>query len=149
MTNKEMMDKEMIDKIYKVIAYKTLSFGCKLLRTSKDQSQKIYYTLEPTPFGKIHISSIPFWDMIIEIDPDWISKGSWDEYKVIWHPVMIGDVLDWVYHNKEKWKSVLEIFNNLSRRRTYMRKPIEDQDSECILFIYNLINDPTRENDIS
>lgn len=83
----------MIDKIYEVIADKSLTFGCKLLRTSNDWSQKTYYTLEPTPFGKLHISSMPFWDMTIEVDPDWISRGSWDEYKTIWHPVMIGDVL--------------------------------------------------------
>ena len=133
----------MIEKIYDIIADKTLNFGCKILRTSNDWSQKIYYALEPTPFGKLHISSIPFWGMTIEVDPDWISKSSWDEYRIIWHPVMIGDVLDWI-EKKDFPQPLMSTY--LQQVLCYWwdkRLPIEQQrwDDNLILFIYNLINE--------
>jgi len=71
--------------------------------------------------------------MIID-DVEW-------KYKIIWHPVMIWDVLDWFYSNIEL--PVVE------RRRTCdtilfewkdKRKPLQDQPIECIEYIYNLLS---------
>lgn len=68
-------------------ADKTMSFWCIVNRISNGRSDKIYYILEPTPFGKLHLSSIPFWSMMIEVSEDDISKSSWDKYIPLWHPI--------------------------------------------------------------
>lgn len=69
-------------------------------------------------------------------------------------PVMIWDVLDWMYGNKKECdpvyiKSVTRWPNEMvGNNREFLitiwgeyRKPIEDQTDECIDFIYNLIKD--------
>jgi len=68
-------------------ADKTLSFWCIVNRINREWFDKIYYVLEPTPLGKLHLSSIPFWSMMIEVSEDDISKSSWDKYAPIWHPI--------------------------------------------------------------
>lgn len=74
------------------------------------------------------------WHHMIIDDVEW-------KYKIIWHPVMIWDVLDWFYSNIEL--PVVE------RRRTCdtilfewkdKRKPLQDQPIECIEYIYNLLS---------
>lgn len=59
----------------------------------------------------------------------------------ITNPVMIGDVLDWrmlkqpiEYWWEKEWIEIL-------RRWWLKREPLEKQSEECILFIYNLINE--------
>lgn len=88
---------------------------------------------------------------------------------VIWHPVMIGDVLDWLEKDytvdtkriipwfeldkksSEDWKvSMIRMHycEQLWFERAYKRKPIEHQSEECITFIYNLTisHVPKKEN---
>ena len=108
---------QMIDKIYECIADKTLSLWC-------------FYFSEITRKKETY---------------DW---SVWTNYirKVIWHPVMIGDVLGWLWQKDipfviyewwitERWIVILKIDN----WREEKRKPIEDQSDECITFIYNLL----------
>lgn len=104
---------DMLDKIYEVIADKTISNGCK-------------YT---------------FWWDIFQVclhSVESCKKSLWD-IKIIWHPVMIWDVLDWFYMNIElpirDWRETCDI---ILLERNIKRKPIEKQSDECIEYVYNL-----------
>ena len=61
-----------------------------------------------------------------------------NNYRIIWHPVMIGDVLDWIYKTWS-WKDVFHHFNTIAPHWIEMRKPISEQTIECIEYIYNLL----------
>lgn len=118
-----MTKEKMIDKIYEVIADKTLSFGCIYL--DRERRKCTYY-----PCTTIHKDTNDLWNFYwhyYEVE-DW--ENIW-YIKIIWHPVMIWDVLQRTsLHNDEiikKWHD--------------MRKPIDDQSEECITFIYNLTQD--------
>lgn len=68
----------------------------------------------------------------------------WYSPKIIWHPVMIGDVLDWIDNkmgvsNCEYEEFVVEEANiSVLLWREYL-KPIEDQSDDCINYIYSII----------
>ena len=130
-----MNKKQMIDKIYEVIADKEFIFGCKV--------KYEYHWL-----NKI-------WDWWWDLNTtEWIWYCNWHWYheesgdmcgnkykhtykleKIIWHPVMIWDVLDmeWIDDN-----DIIEYIMDLFIEK---RKPIEEQSEECIKFIYNLIKE--------
>lgn len=117
-----MNKKYMIDKIYEVIADKTQSNGC--IIEHKD--------------GKRFTSS-------------WIWSQLPMSDKIIWHPVMIGDVFNWIDYNCNRidnwdWNKS----RNIDRHRdlivqiyyyfiNWLNKPIDNQSEDSILFIYNLI----------
>lgn len=136
----------MIDKIYEVITDKKINMWCKICR---------YHWIIDTV-----LSLIDYWKKIDLILYSWINKNivsaevsieEIEQYKIIWHPVMIGDVLDWIDKNIEKsyeyadwpfnqdWHT--EKRNTIILYREAKRKPIEEQSEKCILFIYNLINE--------
>ncbi len=91
--------KQKIDFIYKKIADKTLSFGCVV------KWEEAYYTileLIPGPVNWIKRAEVMNWYR-------WYGKF-WPvtlipigEYKIIWHPVMIWDVLKWIDKNCVNW----------------------------------------------
>ena len=111
-----MTKEQMIDKIYEVIADKTLSFGCLCIVDS----------MNPIKYRMCR----------------WDERPKTEILKIIWHPVMIWDVLDWI----ESWKSnSLQEF--ISDNITWViqlwkekRKPIEEQELSCISYIYSLIS---------
>lgn len=127
-----MTKQEMIDKIYEVIADKTLSFGCMV---------KSYYDL------RIETISDKFWKKFILLETlsdYWNKEDLLDSFYIIWHPVMIWDVLDWGFENESLYNEkydfwIWEIFGFWKEKR----KPIDNQSEECITFIYNLIKDET------
>lgn len=121
--------KEMISKIYEVIADKTLSFWCRILSPQLN-NYTVIYPLNWYVF--VLNGTLPFKE---------------EEVKSIWHPVMIGDVLDWIENIQtilafHKWEELMYIH----RYRKNKRKPIEDQPEDCILFIYNLIKWQEKKN---
>lgn len=64
--------------------------------------------------------------------------------KTIWHPVMIGDVMNYLnFQTKFSMASLYYIVHDdlafIIENWKDKRKPIEDQTDECIDFIYNLI----------
>lgn len=135
--------KEMLDKIYEVIANKELTMWCKIYDSSKD---KFAYITN----NNIHEQP----DVIYE---DWTSsyvKLHKEYIKIIWHPVMIWDVLDWVltqtYISKEDQiriigfdtgnkDSTVYFYYNFIHMWEETRKPIEDQHRNCISLIYSLL----------
>lgn len=68
----------------------------------------------------------------------------WYSPKIIWHPVMIGDVLDWIdkkiwISNHEYEEFVISEVNMVVLLWDKYLEPIEKQSDECIDYIYSLI----------
>lgn len=132
------------------MANKELTFGC-LIKTSEDETEMICSKLvnEWTSFATI---SYPEgrWCWFTTIyhlrDSEWINLDSKRTIKeIIGHPIMIGNVLDWI--DKKMWVSnceyeefVVEEANiSVLLWREYL-KPIEEQSDECVDYIYSLIS---------
>lgn len=119
---------DMLDKIYEVIADKTLSCWCNILLPNHHNKWPYVYINEEHFFNGYVILNNK--EQIVNID-------EWD-ITVMWHPVMIGDVLDWIenrdntHDNISDWYAVTKYWKN-------KRHPIENQSDECIEYIFNLL----------
>lgn len=144
-----MIREEKINAIYKEMANKKLTFGCKYL-----------------------VSDITdWWDFLTRenegecISFSWCSKDLvfyfWEEEsktyklkKVIWHPVMIGNVIEYLRIACEgfiEWQAVEDstvfwrgrdyktLLNGLVFNWYRADLPIEKQTDECVEYVYNLI----------
>ena len=119
-----MEKQEMIDKIYEVIANKKLTPWCKLIHKEYEGREIIitnyWYEYKSAPrdvWGNNRVK------------PKWI---------IIWHPVMIWDVLDrmkWNRHARYERHDLL----NLIFYWKEAREQIEKQNIECIEWVYDLI----------
>lgn len=145
---------EKISTIYKEIANKELTFGCKILI-----DKEIATVIEEDKY----------WDWIAILREDWwVTRDESDyEFTEIGHPVMIWDVLDY-FKNKRfyctkckkivDWRDVsddqlwgeyycdicnanhlYDIEDDIIFYWFEKRKPIETQEDQCIDYIYNLI----------
>lgn len=67
-------------------------------------------------------------------------------FTIIWHPVMVGDVLDWI--RWDAWDALYKKYNDIQVLQLKIlkyfspRKPIDDQSEKCIKFVYDLL--PTK-----
>lgn len=130
---------EMIKAIYEKVADKTLSFWCKI--------QEFY---EWKNYTHIIINIVNKNEKYYYIRyEDWIWNFNKLTTKIIWHPVMFGDMVNYFeinniklyneyFHNIVHFEWVLEKFTKLWKEK---RKPIEEQSDDCIEEIYNLIKD--------
>lgn len=117
-----MSKQEMLKKIYEVIADKTLSFGCKVLH--KADMGVCYDVKYMYTWGKY-------------------DNRPYNVDEIIWHPVMIGDVLNYIDGITPRTnisQNILDIVFIWWKKN----EPIDDQSEECITFIYNLIKDATK-----
>ena len=139
---------EKIEAIYNQIANKELSFGCKV----KWFDWNLHKFIELEEFNDTHRN---YW--YIDLNKDWMlldvlmSEDFFNETtEIIWHPVMIGDVLDYreiKANNKKrepwKWNWLYWIWDvktmELNREWKLKRLPIEEQSEEAINYIYNLL----------
>ncbi len=118
-----MTRQQKISAIYKKIANKNLTLGCKIVLIDyfwvKTINQEVDW------FGKFEIC----WD----ISRVFTSK---DIEVIIWHKLLIWDILD--YHNKENHWYLLNSWQwvELFGLWEHPRKPIEDQNNKCIDFIH-------------
>jgi len=138
---------EMITKIYEVIADKTLSFGC-LIRHEKVALRWNCIVLWWWYPVKTHVYACYKRSMDDIMSDVWVPK---DGLEIIWHPVMIGDVLDWMYENKIECNVVPEVYDTFWEaigNRTLLvgrtlwlnsRLPIDQQSEECIKYVYDLL----------
>jgi hypothetical protein len=139
-----MTKQEMIDKIYEVISDKTLSFGCKIQFYSKnlnimwDWSKDKGWKKENILWLDYRFSK----DVIVygwsgdEINYVEVEE-EWDHWKcIIWHPVYIWSILDWVWKEYPIYDTITANILNIWKEK---RKPIED-NPEAIEFIYSLIS---------
>ena len=77
---------------------------------------------------------------------DGVNSRCYSIKEIIWHPVMIGDVIDWI---EPYWKGYAQDVRFSQERKRKIdiallqwdkkREPIEAQSDECIDFIYSLI----------
>ena len=142
------MKKEiMLEVIYKKVARKDFSFGCKVnyfydsFQWEEEETLVFLYEVWDSRFFKnldAINKKINFNYCIVE---HLLSQVDNDSYEIIWHPVMIWDVLE---YREQFIEDCIE--DNLSdftieivTKWDYLNKSIEDQSDECIEYIYNLI----------
>lgn len=136
---------EKIDAIYEKIANKDLDFWC-IVESKWGQS----VFLADRTRREIFRTNYRIVDFISKDEP----------MKIIGHPVMIGDMIDFIEKNTQevkpeqtKWEGVIKIQLWCSRGKAIeiftghiifvwqnKRFPIEEQSDECIDFVYSLIS---------
>lgn len=138
--------KEQVKKIYEAIADKTLNFGCRITEVWDNKMFRVTtkYRWNGKKYEICYAQDfIPhyIWSLVFDTE-----LGYKEKIKIIGHPVMIGDVLEYLHKNiEELWYSnVFEVIQILCYRDEYnswkdKRKPIEDQSQECIDFVESLI----------
>jgi hypothetical protein len=121
-----------IDAIYEKIADKTLNFGCNIIIDWKNA----------TLVGKNSVLAYKndTWNWIFEIYFQSIEDKN---YKIIWHPVMIGDVLHYLCHEWSHPNATITQ-NNIDNvyynwNDSAYNKPIDNQSNACIDLVYSLI----------
>lgn len=139
---------EMLDKIYEVIADKTESFWC-LARICDMYSLSWWVETismsKPMPISHINRKFLTKTEWLIGKDKitvmDWedgyryYNNIAWNWiYTVIWHPVMIWDVLDYM----EKWPNFFDEIIPVVDLWIHLRKPIDEQPMKIIEYVYNL-----------
>lgn len=142
---------QMIDKIYECIADKTLSFGCKILQCNRIST----ITSVSDDEEYVFVQSYMVWSELFWQNDEWyevfwyknlgfeVVENIWID-EIIWHPVMIGDVLEysrWDVRDilQKKHNDIHSLYIEIMKKRSNKRKPIDDQSDECITFIYNLL----------
>lgn len=146
-----MTREEKIEAIYKEMANKERSIGCRI-----NVKYRAYYHWETG--GEVSYSKED--DLIVwvdwvarngdielskadlsEADPNWYIEDLETLVKIIWHHVMIGDaleVVDAIAANRDnaryerRLRDILMVWSK-------PRKPIDEQSDECIDFVYSLI----------
>ena len=151
---------EKIQAIYEKIANKELTFGCKL-KFDIGWKKSIYNESDPATEPNYWIIK---WECEYEDSVQlFLNYAFWsyayfrtncedevptysDDYEIIWHPVMIGDVLDWIEPYWWVFAQSVNLDIERTRKGTLLlsvrkqkRKPIDDQSDECIDYVYSLI----------
>ena len=119
---------EKIAKIYEVIADNTLSYGCKMESYYNQEIHRLSYA-----------KNIKY---LIWLDDYCNEEDLLDSWKIIWHPVMIWDVLDWMIYDQDLcFDGYMLIWNNNDDEpiRKNLKEPIENQTDACINFIYKIV----------
>lgn len=98
----------------------------------------------------LDFSDFKYFEWVMSVWESEEKKDTTYLYKIIWHPVMFGDVIDFIKNNNIRFsdldfdnyfwisKSSQYIFEKLWKKLT---APIEDQSDECIDFVYDLIEE--------
>ena len=136
-----MIKQNMIDKIYETIADKTLNFGCQIMQCNRISTTTSVSRDEQYLFVQTDI----IWAELFGKNDEWYEifwyKNLWFEVvenvwidEIIWHPVLIWDVLDYLQSNNflSECIEILWVRNN-------KRKPIQDQSEHCVKYVYDLI----------
>lgn len=157
---------EKIEAIYEKIARKDLSFGCRFNIENFDICYEFWHDVFDTKWELLCVyldesiywiidykvlEAIPYdkelWELNIDheaIENEYAFDKWWEKIKIIWSPVMIWDVLDFVYENEmTKFENtwISEIKEKIIKLWIWdLRNPIEDQSDECVDFVYDLIS---------
>ena len=82
----------------------------------------------------------------------WDERPTSEIKEIIGHPVMIGDVIDWIEPYWELFAQSLNLSNERQRKIKFVlvqwhkkREPIEMQSDECIDYVYSLIPSKSME----
>ena len=149
-----MTREQKIEAIYKEMANKEASFGCRYKFIKKYQYCD-WAWFEPWDIITLCKRDAKYEDSFLTTffrDIALIKKDVYDYVEIIWHPVMIGDVLDWI---EPYWSGYVQSVEFTDRRRRKMnlvllqrdnkRLPIDEQSDECIDYVYGLIPSKSME----
>ena len=133
-----MTREEKLEAIYEAMANKKRTFGCRCRRN--DGEDVIFIRQNKT------------WSYLSIRENEEFTVSLWYTPKVIWHPVMIWDVLDWI---EPYWSGYVQSVEFTERRRRKKnlvllqrdnkRLPIDEQSDECIDYVYGLIPSKSME----
>lgn len=130
-----MTKEQKIDKIYEIIADKSLTFWC-----------NIYCSLCIDWCCWFHFHTI--WNEDVDVINQTIRIGDYYHIqKIIWHNILIGDVLNWLDKSKytdltksyKYYGHYFDIVDVICDLRTEKLLCFENQSEKCIDYIYNLI----------
>lgn len=158
---------EKIEAIYEKIANKELTFWCRvnteywrIVSIVEETADEKWYIVvsEESLYNDEDIGAYYCWLRVRWLE----DMESIDVAKIIWHPVMIGDVLDWIekkefdihkpipwfwFEEEEKISDESKLYliqdyyiDNLISYWDKKRETIESQSDECIDYIYSLIS---------
>ena len=129
---------EKIEAIYAEMANKEVSFGCRC--RINDGEDVIFIRQNKT------------WSYLSIRENEEFTVSLWYTPEIIWHPVMIWDVLDWI---EPYWSGHVQSVEFTERRRRKMnlvllqrdnkRLPIDEQSDGCIDYVYSLIPSKSME----
>ena len=123
--------------IYKEIANKKVSFGCRYMhdgyRYTVDDSN--YRLKKEWNSYCLYIGSIC--NCPIEIVEQYNEYKNYWVVEIIWHPVMIGTIFE--RYSSSRWFINAQFVMELIDKWTGYDNPIDDQAEECIDYVYSLI----------
>ena len=132
-----MTREEKIEAIYKEMANKEVSFGC---RCRINDGEDVIFIRENKTWSYLSIR-----------ENEEFTVSLWYTPEIIWHPVMIWDVISYLrkpfnefIESKpvgENWlvDRYFNDMNNLLVKWFDTSLPIDEQDDECVDYIYSLI----------
>lgn len=135
-----MTREEKIAAIYAEMANKELTCGCKV-----KFSKWIYSIIDRENVWFLDSYKGVDWNIhntiVVE---DGVNSRCYSIEEIIWHPVMIGDVLNWIDNkmgvsNHEYEEFVINEVNMAILLWLEYLKPIDEQSDDCVNFIYSLI----------
>ena len=121
-----MTREEKIEAIYKEMANKKRAFGC---RCRINNGEDV-----------IFIRQNKTWSYLSIRENEEFTVSLWYTPEIIWHPIMIGDVI--YYIRKKYWNNHSWFHSDRSKLidlRSKEREPIEWQYDGCIDYVYGLI----------
>ena len=142
-----MTREQKISAIYKEMANKELTLGCKV-----KFSKWIYSIIDRENVWFLSSYKGQDWDIyntiVIE---DGVNSRCYSIEEIIWHPVMIGDVLRQIrllagyaldndlIKKSDFWNVIAQHNYRITQIWEDFREPIESQSDECIDYVYSLI----------
>lgn len=134
-----MKSEEKIKAIYENIANKELNVWCKIIG-GKLWSNKKYVMTYIFPHNKYWMLDVAHCYAIYYNDWKKTIEDSVFIFEIIWHPVFLWDILDYIEENNllQYW---CDIFWEIIEKWWERRKSIDEQSELCIDFIYDLIKE--------
>lgn len=123
--------------IYKEIANKKVSFGCRYMHdgyiyTVDDSNYRLHKEWNNYCLYIGTICNCP-----IEIVEKYNEYKNYWVVEIIWHPVMIGSIFE--RYSSSRWFINSQFIMSLIEKWTWYDRPIEEQSDECIDYVYSLI----------
>ena len=124
-----MTREEKIVAIYQEMANKEVSIGCRC--RINDGEDVIFIRQNKT------------WSYLSIRENEEFTVSLWYAPEIIWHPVMIWDVIKRIKENREisYWEYLVKLLGQLSRPWLWreLGLSIDEQSEECIDFVHSLI----------
>ena len=140
-----MTREEKLEAIYKEMANKEVSFGCRYKFIKKYQYCD-WAWFEPWDMITLCKRDAKYEDSFLTTffrDIALIKKDVYDYVEIIWHPVMIGSIFE--RYSAGKWFINSQFIIELAEKWVGYDKSIDEQSDECIDYVYSLISSKSME----